>query len=1478
MKPLSYLLLLIIGMFVNTPGFGSSNEENALKYRIIFNKNDINPVLNSFVKQDPKSDSLVNGTKQQPCTIFQMTENLVGEPTIVLDPPGGLGQEVEIYTDCGPPDSFTISGTNLTSDLVVAWENVYGYAELCLTENGQYVTSLTLTNNGGTIGPTQVFVRLCMQYTSEAQALIKISGSGILQYYPVWNTMLPGTAPVTTIGNVISQPDTNIIVPVTAVDFEFISFATYQIEYNPDVLVFQSVQPEWIMNVYDEFISEDVRRLTVGLGSTSDYCWSVPDNDTIFSLVFQYNGGTSDLTFVDPPGNDFQKCYYLLPVEEPFEDYHNNGSVSESPPPVIIIDPPSGLGQEVEIYTDCGPPNSFIVSGSNLTTDMIIAWENVYGYAELCLTEDGEYVTTLTLENNEGTIGPTQIFVRLCMQYTSEAQAFISISSSGTGEMYPVWNSMLPGDTPVTTIANVTAEPGNTVVVPVTVVDFDNISFATYQIEYNPNVLTLQNVTQEEIFGFYDEYISEDTRRISIGIGSTSDNCGSFPDNDTLFGLVFFYNGGTTDLTFSDPPGNDFQKCYYILPNEEPFGDYHHNGSVSEVIKEMNLKLYLESLYNPATGRMNKVQGAAGDRFPGDTTDVVTVKLAQTEHPYPTVASFENVALKQNGTISIQLPDSLNGDYYIMVSHRNSIDTWSAMPVGFSGNEISYDFTNDEIKAYGKNLKLTCNTYGIYSGDADHNGIVDTGDISMINNDASGFASGYLATDLNGDGIVDTGDLTIADNNSVNYIGVACPDVQDLPAVITTGITNVTQSTANSGGHVYCSGGTCVTTKGVCWDTEPNPVISDDRTIEGSGSCLFVSNLFGLTPGTQYYLRAYATNCAGTAYGNEIGFTTSLVTAGKGTTDIDSNSYTTLILGSQEWMAANLKSTRYANGDVIPIVTANTEWSSLETGACCWYNNDNQYEDPYGKLYNWHAVNDTRNLCPDGWHIPTDADWTVLINYLGGENVADGKMKEAGFAHWNAPNSEADNSSGFTGLPGGSRYKTGTFSYMNSYGYWWSSNEKDACTAWCRSLGYNYEAIVRISQYKKNGISIRCLRQLSPPDPYTASVSGITETSAKGGGNILSDGGAPVDLGGICWSTSANPTTTDNHTTDGSGTGAFTSNITNLAGNTLYYVRAYATNSVGTAYGNEVSFRTLPAFECGSELTVSHLISGGVAPVNKTVSYGTVDNMPGEPSKCWITSNLGADHQAITMSDTTEAAAGWYWQFNRAQGYRHDGIIRTPADWITSVDENSDWQVANDPCTLELGSGWRIPTLAEWCNVQNVYGNCFDWSRPGYAEFKIHAAGHISYYDGSLYHRGEFGYYWSSSQSSNSMSNNTYCNQNAQFKMNGFSIRCLRDDTGTSATLPVLTTGNISDITINSAICGGNITNDGGASVTVCGVCWSTSTGPTINNNHTSDGFGTGSYTSTLTGLSSGTVYYVRAYATNRAGIEYGNEVSFTTE
>lgn len=181
-------------------------------------------------------------------------------------------------------------------------------------------------------------------------------------------------------------------------------------------------------------------------------------------------------------------------------------------------------------------------------------------------------------------------------------------------------------------------------------------------------------------------------------------------------------------------------------------------------------------------------------------------------------------------------------------------------------------------------------------------------------------------------------------------------------------------------------------------------------------------------------------------------------------------------IGTQKWMTKNLNTSRYRNGDLIPQVTDPTQWGNLTTGAWCYYDNDQSNGQIYGKLYNWYAVNDPRGLAPSGWHVPTDAEWTTLTTSLGGDNVAGGKMKESGTTHWNGPNTNATNTSGFTGLPGGFRNHGGTFYSIGHSGSCWNSTESVTPDAWCRFLYYNSGTVGRAANVKDIGFSVRCLR------------------------------------------------------------------------------------------------------------------------------------------------------------------------------------------------------------------------------------------------------------------------------------------------------------------------------------------------------------------------------------------------------------------
>ncbi|SEW28418.1 major paralogous domain-containing protein [Chitinophaga sp. YR573] len=186
--------------------------------------------------------------------------------------------------------------------------------------------------------------------------------------------------------------------------------------------------------------------------------------------------------------------------------------------------------------------------------------------------------------------------------------------------------------------------------------------------------------------------------------------------------------------------------------------------------------------------------------------------------------------------------------------------------------------------------------------------------------------------------------------------------------------------------------------------------------------------------------------------------------------DIDGNVYRTVTIGTQVWMAENLKTTRYNDGTEIPLVTEQSAWYNLNAPGYCWYNNDRNI---YGALYNWYALN-TGKLCPPGWHIPSDDEWAILIAYLGGDAIAGGKMKDAGTMHWLSPNTGATNSSGFTALPAGFRGKSGFIPGSNAL--FWSSTAFDASDAWTRYLQSETIVAGRKNGGMYHGFSIRCLK------------------------------------------------------------------------------------------------------------------------------------------------------------------------------------------------------------------------------------------------------------------------------------------------------------------------------------------------------------------------------------------------------------------
>ena len=394
-----------------------------------------------------------------------------------------------------------------------------------------------------------------------------------------------------------------------------------------------------------------------------------------------------------------------------------------------------------------------------------------------------------------------------------------------------------------------------------------------------------------------------------------------------------------------------------------------------------------------------------------------------------------------------------------------------------------------------------------------------------------------------------------------------------VPVLMTTGITSITMTTAISGGNISADNGGSVTARGVCWGTVTNPTTADSKTTDGTDKGSFVSNLTGLHGNTTYYVRAYATNTSGTGYGSSISFTTpgdkpavtgasvinlgvntatlscsvnpnfmnttvmfewgtttsygnsaaasqnsltggNLVNASTNLTglqsektynfrikatndlgivysdnyefktfavvDADRNGYYSITIGTQVWLTQDLKTTKYKDGTSIPNVTDATEWGSLVTGAYCNYNNSNDENliRTYGRLYNWYSIK-TGMLAPEGWHVPTRDEFYALINYLGGESVAGGKLKEPGTSHWLDPNTEASNESGFTSLPSGYRGSQGyPFQSMGTGVGYWTSYDPGIYNTYVNAvvLKYNYATAQMYSFTRPYGLVVRLIK------------------------------------------------------------------------------------------------------------------------------------------------------------------------------------------------------------------------------------------------------------------------------------------------------------------------------------------------------------------------------------------------------------------
>ena len=529
--------------------------------------------------------------------------------------------------------------------------------------------------------------------------------------------------------------------------------------------------------------------------------------------------------------------------------------------------------------------------------------------------------------------------------------------------------------------------------------------------------------------------------------------------------------------------------------------------------------------------------------------------------------------------------------------------------------------------------------------------------------------------------------------------------------------------------------------------------------------------------------------------------------------DADGNYYTVVTIGAQTWMAENMKTTKYNDSTAIPLVTDKTTWWYMNAlQGYCWYFNDaNTYKNKYGALYNWYTVN-TGKLAPTGWHVPTDAEWTTLGNYLStnGYNY-DGSTSGNYYAkslssstYWAnfyaaagdvAADLSANNRSGFSALPGGSRFDVfasegGGFgaALMNGSCAFWSTSEYQTDAAWYRYLNFDGSSLGRDIGNENAGFSVRCVKDTFPIT--TTAAFSVTTTTAMSGGNIADDGVTTIIARGVCWSTSANPTIADSKTTDGTGSGTFTSTLTGLTPNTTYNIRVYATNSANTVYGKQVSFTT------NSESTITDLNGN----VYHTVNIGT---------QTWMVENLkttqyndGTDIPLVTDNTawSSRSTGAYCWYNNDPETYKDKyGALYNWYTVKTGKLAPIGWHVATDGewSTLEsylIANGYNydgstsgtkyaksLAATTDWTTSTTLGAIGNDLTKNNSTGFSAFAGGwrNVNGFDLA----GGIGWWWSSTESfGGAWMRGMFSYQSNMFRLiddvgwNGLSVRCVRDN------------------------------------------------------------------------------------------------------
>ena len=602
-----------------------------------------------------------------------------------------------------------------------------------------------------------------------------------------------------------------------------------------------------------------------------------------------------------------------------------------------------------------------------------------------------------------------------------------------------------------------------------------------------------------------------------------------------------------------------------------------------------------------------------------------------------------------------------------------------------------------------------------------------------------------------------------------------------LPAVTTAAVSDITESAAVCGGNVTSSGGSAITARGVCWDTAHNPVVSGSHTTDSTGTGTFTSYITGLLPNTTYYVRAYVTNAAGTAYGSEVSFATlSDVNTGAltGVFSVSDTTHVYFSMGNLQFSTTDSHAVaggghapgkwRFANRQWDRIGASNASISSSYTGwidlfgwGTSGYNNKSPYmtgsvnadygngnNDLSGTNFDWGVYNaiynggntpgQWRTLSADEWNylinsrvtasgvryakatlfavpglIIVPDDWDTTIYVLSNVNNPTASFSSNIFSA-SIPNWPALENAGCVFLPTTGIRSGTTVNNVSAYGEYWTTT----CGEVSLNNGFHFfnNNVTTYYVNRRYGLSVRLVKDIALPTVTTGATSNITDTTAVCGGNVAGDGGTPVIARGVCWDTLPYPTTADAHTSDSIGTGVFTSFITGLRAGKNYYVRAYATNAVGTAYGNQdtivvLGFAPNNAFSVAANKFVYFApgnlqwsaTGGGNSPTTHIAVTG--DTMAGT----WRFAPNQWDTVGANNNNTSSSYTGWidlfgwgtsgynekypYYTNNKNKFYGNgtNDISGSCYDWgVFNPIYNPQTSTTDAPCT------WRTLTKEEW--------------------------------------------------------------------------------------------------------------------------------------------------------------------------------------